>query len=269
MWSPSLNSPLRMPFATTVSNSRWMVRLSGRAPYTGSKPTSVRKSSAASLIVIVIRRSSRRPCRRCVSILTISLRFSLPRLLKMTCSSMRFKNSGLKFCFIAFVTRWRINSWSPGALDPFKSKISWLPMLLVKMQMVFLKLTLLPLLSVNRPSSSNCNMTLKTSGCAFSISSNNNTEYGFRRTASVSWPPSSYPTYPGGAPSNRETVCFSMYSLMSMRINASSESNMNSLKALQSSVFPTPVGPRKMKDAIGLVGSFKPALDRCTASVTT
>ena len=32
---------------------------------------------------------------------------------------------------------------------------------------------------------------VETSGCAFSISSNRITEYGLRRTASVSWPPSS------------------------------------------------------------------------------
>ena len=122
------------------------------------------------------------------------------------------------------------------------------------------------------PMPSTCSSTLKTSTCAFSISSNNTTEYGRRLTASVSRPPcmhayhhqgtkeaqeasyrgarrpsiaqrlhaskspscsphsgpnpsipppspaaptSSYPTYPGGAPSSRDTACFSMYSLMS------------------------------------------------------
>ena len=44
---------------------------------------------------------------------------------------------------------------------------------------------------------------LKTSGCAFSTSSNRTTENGLRRTASVSCPPSSYPTYPGGEPTSR------------------------------------------------------------------
>jgi hypothetical protein len=38
---------------------------------------------------------------------------------------------------------------------------------------------------------------------------------GLRRTFSVSWPPCSYPTYPGGEPNSRDTVCLSMYSLMS------------------------------------------------------
>ena len=52
----------------------------------------------------------------------------------------------------------------------------------------------LALLSVRRPSSSTCSSMLKMSGCAFSISSNRTTEYGLRRTALVSWPPSSWPT---------------------------------------------------------------------------
>lgn len=45
--------------------------------------------------------------------------------------------------------------------------------------------------SVTRPSSSICSSTLNTSACAFSTSSNRMTAYGRRRTASVSWPPSS------------------------------------------------------------------------------
>mmetsp|Transcript_18306 Transcript_18306/g.29527 ORF Transcript_18306/g.29527 Transcript_18306/m.29527 type:complete len:220 (+) Transcript_18306:915-1574(+) len=60
-----------------------------------------------------------------------------------------------------------------------------------------------------------------------------------------------------------------MYSDMSIRIRASSLSNINSLSALQSSVLPTPVGPRKIKEAIGLLGSLRPARERWTASVTT
>src|ERR1035438_10167635 len=63
------------------------------------------------------------------------------------------------------------------------------PRLLVMMTMVFLKSTVLPCPSVSRPSSSTCNSTLKTSECAFSISSNKITEYGLRRTASLNWPP--------------------------------------------------------------------------------
>ena len=85
------------------------------------------------------------------------------------------------------------------------------------MMTVFRKSTTRPWLSVSRPSSRICSRRLKTSGCAFSISSKRMTLYGRRRTASVSWPPSSYPTYPGGAPIIRATECFSMYSDMSSR----------------------------------------------------
>ena len=125
----------------------------------------------------------------------------------------------------------------------------------VMMMIVFLKLTTRPLLSVNRPSSNTCNRILNTSGCAFSISSNNTTEYGLRRMASVNCPPSSYPTYPGGAPTKRETLCFSWYSLMSIRVIIVSSSNRNSASALANSVLPTPVVPRKINDPIGRFGS--------------
>jgi hypothetical protein len=50
------------------------------------------------------------------------------------------------------------------------------PMFEVMMMTVFLKSTVRPLPSVNRPSSRTCNRTLKTSGCAFSISSKRTTE---------------------------------------------------------------------------------------------
>ena len=61
----------------------------------------------------------------------------------------------------------------------------------VMITIVFLKSTWRPWASVSRPSSSICRRMLNTSGCAFSISSSSTTEYGLRRTASVSWPPSS------------------------------------------------------------------------------
>ena len=44
-----------------------------------------------------------------------------------------------------------------------------------------------------------------------------------------------------------------------------SSSNRYSAKALASSVFPTPVGPRKRKDPIGLFGSLIPLLDLLNA----
>ena len=129
------------------------------------------------------------------------------------------------------------------------------PKLEVMIMIVFLKLTNLPLLSVKRPSSSTCKSTLNTSGCAFSISSSNTMEYGLLRTASVSCPPSSYPTYPGGAPTKRLTLCFSWYSLMSIRVMAFSSLNKNSARALANSVFPTPVVPRNINDPIGRLAS--------------
>ena len=44
-----------------------------------------------------------------------------------------------------------------------------------------------------------------------------------------------------------DTVCFSMYSDMSMRTMFASSSNRYSASARASSVLPTPVGPRNMK----------------------
>ena len=60
-----------------------------------------------------------------------------------------------------------------------------------------------------------------------------------------------------------------MYSLMSMRTIACSSSNRNSASALAVSVFPTPVGPRKMKLPIGRFGSLSPARERRIAFATT
>jgi hypothetical protein len=85
------------------------------------------------------------------------------------------------------------------------------------------------------------------------------TAYGRLRTFSVSCPPSSYPTYPGGAPTSRETLNFSMYSLMSILMSDSSESKRYRASAFAISVFPTPVGPRKMNEPMGRFGSFSPA----------
>src|SRR5918996_1341782 len=136
--------------------------------------------------------------------------------------------------------------------------MSRVPRFEVMMITVFLKSTVWPCASVRCPSSRIWSSVLNTSGWAFSISSNRTTENGFRRTASVSCPPSSYPTYPGGEPISRETVCFSMYSDMSSWISASSSPNRNSARAFESSVFPTPEGPRKMKEPEGRRGSFRP-----------
>ena len=66
---------------------------------------------------------------------------------------------------------------------------------------------------------------------------------------------------------SRETLCFSMYSDMSIWISASESPNMNSASALASSVLPTPVGPAKMKLPMGRLGSLSPARLRRTASL--
>ena len=83
-------------------------------------------------------------------------------------------------------------------------------------------------------------------------------EYGLRRTFSVNCPPSSQPTYPGGAPSRREVLKLSEYSLMSTRIMASLEPNISSASFLARQVLPTPVGPKNMKAPIGWLGSRSP-----------
>ena len=63
-------------------------------------------------------------------------------------------------------------------------------------------------------------------------------------------------------------MCRSMNSLMSMRTMAFSSSNSTSARALQSSVLPTPVGPRKMNEPIGRLGSCRPLRLRRTALAT-
>nr|ACN25977.1 unknown [Zea mays] len=72
----------------------------------------------------------------------------------------------------------------------------------------------------------------------------------------------------GGAPMRRATECCSMYSDMSMRTRRFSSSNSCSARALASSVFPTPVGPRKRNEPVGCCGLPRPALDLSTASAT-
>ena len=168
--------------------------------------------------------------------------------------------------FTSFITCASIiASASPFSLS---SMMTWLPMLEVMTMMVLVKSTVRPCPSVSRPSSSTCNRTLLTSGCAFSNSSKSTTQYGRRRTASVRRPPSSYPTYPGGAPMSRATECCSMNSLMSMRTMAASVSKRYSASALHNSVLPTPVGPRNRNEPIGRLDSPSPARLRRTASAT-
>ena len=143
---------------------------------------------------------------------------SMDSALNVITSSMRFRNSGRNVWrseswmrldssasrFAAVSTSMFIMSsasWPMDCLPPMPlrssasrleySRMNWLPTFDVMMMMAFLKLTTRPWPSVRRPSSSTCSRMLNTSGCAFSISSSRMTQYGLRRTASVSWPPSS------------------------------------------------------------------------------
>src|SRR2546422_4823452 len=50
-----------------------------------------------------------------------------------------------------------------------------------------------------------------------------------------------------------------MYSDISTRIRALASANRKRASARASSVLPTPVGPQKMNEPIGRLGSFKPA----------
>ena len=74
--------------------------------------------------------------------------------------------------------------------------------------------------------------------------------------------------YPGGAPTKRLTVCFSWYSLISIRVIMLSSSNKYSASAFANSVLPTPVVPKKINEPIGFLGSCKPARLRRMASAT-
>src|SRR5699024_2759215 len=56
-----------------------------------------------------------------------------------------------------------------------------------------------------------------------------------------------------------------MYSDISIRIIASSSENITSARARANSVLPTPVGPKKMKEPIGRLGSIRAARARITA----
>src|SRR6267143_1351443 len=61
-----------------------------------------------------------------------------------------------------------------------------------------------------------------------------------------------------------------MYSDMSTRINAVWSANRNRAKARASSVLPTPVGPLKMQEPIGRLGSLSPArLRRMAREITS
>ena len=65
-----------------------------------------------------------------------------------------------------------------------------------------------------------------------------------------------------------DTFDLSIYSLISTRIIRFSSPNIASASAFESSVFPTPVGPKNMKLPMGRFGSAMPALARFIALAT-
>ncbi len=103
---------------------------------------------------------------------------------------MRFRNSGRKLRFSSSCTFSFIFSYvTASSALPNPTAVlrrSAVPRFDVMMITVFLKSTVRPWASVNRPSSRIWRSVLKTSGWAFSISSKSTTENGLRRTASVS-----------------------------------------------------------------------------------
>ena len=192
-------------------------------------------------------------------------------------SSIRFISSGLNCFFNSPITSFFIVSYSwvlfssafpPANPSLFLSVINFAPTFDVIIITVFLKFTVLPWASVNLPSSRICNNIFITSGWAFSTSSNRITEYGLLLIFSVNCPPSSYPTYPGGAPINLATECGSINSDISTLIMLFSLPNNASANAFASSVLPTPVGPKNKNEPIGLFGSFNPTLPLLIAFAT-
>ena len=90
------------------------------------------------------------------------------RLLKITISSSRFKNSGLKNFLSSLSITFLISFLSSFLTD--KSFIDWLPKLLVRTMIEFLKFIVRPWPSVMIPSSRTCKRISRISLWAFSIS---------------------------------------------------------------------------------------------------
>jgi hypothetical protein len=91
-----------------------------------------------------------------------------------------------------------------------------------------------------------------TSDDAFSISSNNTTEYGFLLTDSVRFHHSSYHTYHAGEPISFDTEYFSINSDMSILIIAVSSPKYSLAINFARYVLPTQLGHKNKKDQIGL-----------------
>ena len=106
------------------------------------------------------------------------------------------------------------------------------------------------------------------SGCAFSISSNNTTEYGLRLTASVI-------VHLRHNPHTLEVhqLIGLQHDVLDIRSCQYASWHFHrqteySAKAFANSVLPTPVVPKNKNVPIGFCGFCRPALERLTASLT-
>ena len=144
--------------------------LKGLAPYFTSVPTFNKKLVADSVSTIVISLLDN------AFWVSFNIKFiicnncSLVSWLNITISSTLFKNSGLKVSLkVSNILELLI--WVPP--NPIEFVFRLEPALEVIIIIVFSKLIVFPWASVNLPSSKTWSNILNTSGCAFSISSNN------------------------------------------------------------------------------------------------
>ena len=144
------------------------------------------------------------------------------------------------------------------------SRIRSAPALLVAITIASRKLISRFFSSRKIPSSSSCSNVVRTSGAAFSISSSSTTLNGCFITCAVRLIGSRAPSA-----INRETSSARTYSFMSIRIIRPSPPKYTSARAFESSVLPTPVGPRNRNVPIGRFWLRTPARARRSASLTT
>jgi UDP-2,3-diacylglucosamine hydrolase len=164
----------------------WISRCIGRAPIIGSKPFLASSLRSASVNVTSTFFSASWPSSSSRNLSTTRRMISSSSDLKLTIASRRLRNSGVNSRLMSAIS-------SPASFE-FVKPIDALfsdsaPALVVMMMMTLRKSALRPLLSVSVPWSITWSSTLKTSGCAFSISSSSRNACGFFEIASVSRPP--------------------------------------------------------------------------------
>ena len=190
------------------------MRCIGRAPINGSNPCLAKWARNAVLKVASTFFSCNCSSNCIKNLSTTRMMIVSSSALKETIASKRLRNSGVKNFLISAISSPDSRTFVKPIMD---FCIASAPALVVMMMMTLRKSVLRPLLSVKVPWSITCKRILKISGWAFSTSSNKRTQCGFLLTASVSKPPWSNPTYPGGAPIKRLTAWRSIYSDISKR----------------------------------------------------